>query len=79
MGFELNPEYVRLAWEARPGIAAPDILSWSARSESPEALTPNDGAPAPSAVGAETRADETVTQRPRLPVVTLDHWNINQY
>ena len=69
--------------ESRPGVGMPDILSWSARSGTDAGQV--NGEVASEVIGAtaltETRADETVTRHPPLPVVTLQRtldWEASQ-
>jgi DNA modification methylase len=87
VGFELNPAYHEIS-EMRPGIGMPDILSWSAPSETgmvapgeSPALTarlrpPERSESAPTGEGfpAETAGGQTVTPRPRSVSITLDEW-----
>jgi len=82
VGFELNPAYHKIS-ESRPGVGMPDILSWSARSGTDAGQV--NGEVASEVIGAtaltETRADETVTRHPPLPVVTLQRtldWEASQ-
>ena len=68
VGFELNPAYHKIS-ESRPGVGLPDILSWTEESHArtvEDILGPSDG--------GHILPPETVTPRPRLPVVTLDAW-----